>query len=203
MARRTRRWNIQGQCYQPVSPLVLQESGEGTGGYAKEMSKEYIEAEMALFAKQCKEIDILITTALIPGKPAPKLFSQVRCCGVFLHHGSLHLWLVCPSVSVKIKFLSPISSLPPLSSSLSFPPSLLSSPYSTIWLATWNHLPRQCSWWCMCLVFVFVHWHPWRILGVCVIMSILFVWMGEHCRACLFPSWSLCSWEDLSNFAWG
>lgn len=42
------------------------------------MSKEFIEAEMALFAKQCKEIDILITTALIPGKPAPKLISQVR-----------------------------------------------------------------------------------------------------------------------------
>lgn len=55
-----------------------QESGEGTGGYAKVMSKEFIDAEMALFAKQCKEIDILITTALIPGKPAPKLISQVR-----------------------------------------------------------------------------------------------------------------------------
>ena len=54
----------------------VKESGEGTGGYAKEMSKEFIEAEMALFAKQCKEIDILISTALIPGKPAPKLISK-------------------------------------------------------------------------------------------------------------------------------
>ncbi|ESO85991.1 hypothetical protein LOTGIDRAFT_220929 [Lottia gigantea] len=54
----------------------IKESGEGTGGYAKTMSKEFIEAEMALFAKQCKEIDILITTALIPGKPAPKLISK-------------------------------------------------------------------------------------------------------------------------------
>ena len=54
----------------------VKESGEGTGGYAKVMSKEFIEAEMALFAKQCKEIDILISTALIPGKPAPKLISQ-------------------------------------------------------------------------------------------------------------------------------
>ncbi|XP_076438085.1 NAD(P) transhydrogenase, mitochondrial-like isoform X2 [Babylonia areolata] len=54
----------------------VKESGEGSGGYAKEMSKEFIEAEMALFAKQCKEIDILISTALIPGKPAPKLISQ-------------------------------------------------------------------------------------------------------------------------------
>ena len=48
----------------------------GTGGYAKEMSKEFIEAEMALFAKQCKEVDIVITTALIPGKPAPKLITK-------------------------------------------------------------------------------------------------------------------------------
>jgi len=49
------------------------ESGEGKGGYAKEMSKEFIEAEMKLFAQQAKEVDIIITTALIPGKPAPKL----------------------------------------------------------------------------------------------------------------------------------
>lgn len=41
------------------------------------MSKEFIEAEMALFAKQCKEVDIVITTALIPGKPAPKLIKKV------------------------------------------------------------------------------------------------------------------------------
>ncbi|KAL2088906.1 hypothetical protein ACEWY4_015805 [Coilia grayii] len=51
----------------------VKESGEGVGGYAKEMSKEFIEAEMALFAKQCKEVDILISTALIPGKRAPIL----------------------------------------------------------------------------------------------------------------------------------
>lgn len=50
------------------------------GGYAKEMSPEFIAAEMALFAKQCKEIDILISTALIPGKPAPKLISKVLFC---------------------------------------------------------------------------------------------------------------------------
>ncbi|XP_013771968.1 NAD(P) transhydrogenase, mitochondrial-like [Limulus polyphemus] len=56
--------------------LNVKESGEGVGGYAKEMSKEFIEAEMELFAKQCKEIDVLITTALIPGKPAPKLISK-------------------------------------------------------------------------------------------------------------------------------
>lgn len=45
----------------------VKESGEGQGGYAKEMSKEFIEAEMKLFAKQCQEVDILISTALIPG----------------------------------------------------------------------------------------------------------------------------------------
>ena len=56
----------------------LQESGEGTGGYAKEMSPEFIKAEMELFARQCKEIDILISTALIPGKKAPLLISTVR-----------------------------------------------------------------------------------------------------------------------------
>lgn len=47
--------------------MDLKESGEGQGGYAKEMSKEFIEAEMKLFAQQCKEVDILISTALIPG----------------------------------------------------------------------------------------------------------------------------------------
>uniref|UniRef100_A0A8C4V6E1 proton-translocating NAD(P)(+) transhydrogenase n=1 Tax=Falco tinnunculus TaxID=100819 RepID=A0A8C4V6E1_FALTI len=54
----------------------LKESGEGEGGYAKEMSKEFIEAEMKLFAKQCQDVDIIITTALIPGKKAPVLFKK-------------------------------------------------------------------------------------------------------------------------------
>ena len=49
---------------------------EGVGGYAKEMTPEFIAAEMDLFAKQAKEVDIIITTALIPGKPAPKLISK-------------------------------------------------------------------------------------------------------------------------------
>jgi len=51
------------------------EDGSGEGGYAKVMSKEFIEAEMALFAEQAKEVDIIITTALIPGRPAPKLIT--------------------------------------------------------------------------------------------------------------------------------
>ncbi len=56
--------------------LDFKEEGSGTGGYAKTMSKEFIEAEMALFAKQAMEVDIIVTTALIPGKPAPKLITE-------------------------------------------------------------------------------------------------------------------------------
>jgi len=52
-----------------------EESGSGDG-YAKVMSKEFIDAEMALFAEQAKDVDIIITTALIPGKPAPKLITK-------------------------------------------------------------------------------------------------------------------------------
>jgi NAD(P) transhydrogenase subunit alpha len=51
------------------------EEGEGTGGYAKEMSDAFLKAEMALFAAQAMEVDVIITTALIPGKPAPKLIT--------------------------------------------------------------------------------------------------------------------------------
>jgi NAD(P) transhydrogenase subunit alpha len=54
--------------------ITIKESGEGQGGYAKEMSKEFIDAEYALFRAQAKEVDLVITTALIPGKPAPKLW---------------------------------------------------------------------------------------------------------------------------------
>jgi H+-translocating NAD(P) transhydrogenase subunit alpha len=56
--------------------LSFKEDGSGEGGYAKTMSKEFIDAEMALFAKQAKEVDIIITTALIPGKRAPLLVTQ-------------------------------------------------------------------------------------------------------------------------------
>jgi len=56
--------------------LDFEEDGSGEGGYAKTMSKEFIEAEMALFSKQSMEVDIIITTALIPGKPAPKLITE-------------------------------------------------------------------------------------------------------------------------------
>ncbi|ORY18184.1 NAD(P) transhydrogenase beta subunit-domain-containing protein [Clohesyomyces aquaticus] len=56
--------------------VEIEEDGGGAGGYAKVMSKEFIEAEMKLFADQCREVDIVITTALIPGKPAPKLITK-------------------------------------------------------------------------------------------------------------------------------
>jgi len=52
-----------------------QEEGSGVGGYAKVMSEGFLKAQAAVFAKQAQEVDIIITTALIPGKPAPKLIS--------------------------------------------------------------------------------------------------------------------------------
>ena len=56
--------------------LDFEEEGSGEGGYAKVMSKEFIKAEMDLFARQAMEVDIIITTALIPGKPAPELITE-------------------------------------------------------------------------------------------------------------------------------
>lgn len=52
-----------------------EEAGSGDG-YAKVMSDAFIRAEMALFAAQAREVDIIVTTALIPGKPAPKLITR-------------------------------------------------------------------------------------------------------------------------------
>jgi len=55
--------------------VELEEDGSGQGGYAKEMSPAFIAAELALFAAQAKEVDVIITTALIPGKRAPILIT--------------------------------------------------------------------------------------------------------------------------------
>jgi NAD(P) transhydrogenase subunit alpha len=55
--------------------LNFEEDGEGAGGYAREMSQAFVQAEMALFAAQAMQVDIIVTTALIPGKPAPKLIT--------------------------------------------------------------------------------------------------------------------------------
>ncbi|MGC1220026.1 MAG: Re/Si-specific NAD(P)(+) transhydrogenase subunit alpha [Phormidesmis sp.] len=56
--------------------LTFEEDGTGSGGYAKTMSPEFIAAEMELFAEQARDVDIIITTALIPGKRAPLLITQ-------------------------------------------------------------------------------------------------------------------------------
>ena len=56
--------------------VELEEDGSGAGGYAKTMSEEFMDMERALFEEQAKEIDIIITTALIPGVPAPYLITE-------------------------------------------------------------------------------------------------------------------------------
>jgi H+-translocating NAD(P) transhydrogenase subunit alpha len=56
--------------------VTIHEEGEGGGGYAKEMSPAFIAAEMALFAAQARDVDIIITTALIPNRPAPVLITE-------------------------------------------------------------------------------------------------------------------------------
>ena len=52
-----------------------EEEGSGGGGYAKVMSEGFQQAQREMYAKQAREVDIVITTALIPGKPAPKLIT--------------------------------------------------------------------------------------------------------------------------------
>jgi NAD(P) transhydrogenase subunit alpha len=54
--------------------LTEAETGEGGGGYARTMSEAFIAAEMELFRQHAPEVDVVITTALVPGRPAPKLW---------------------------------------------------------------------------------------------------------------------------------
>lgn len=61
-----------------VLELEFEESGEGEGGYAKVMSEAFIQAEKDLFESEAPNTDIIITTAMVPGKPAPKLITR-RC----------------------------------------------------------------------------------------------------------------------------
>src|SRR5882762_4348960 len=56
-------------------PVEYVEEGSGVGGYAKVMGEGFQKAQREVFAKQAKEVDVIITTALIPGKPAPKLIT--------------------------------------------------------------------------------------------------------------------------------
>ena len=62
--------------------LNVAEDGEGAGGYAKEMSPAFIKAEMEMFAAQAKDVDIIITTALIPNRPAPILITEEMVKGM-------------------------------------------------------------------------------------------------------------------------
>jgi NAD(P) transhydrogenase subunit alpha len=63
------------------------ESGEGEGGYAKQMSEAYLAAEQALIGENAKDVDVIITTAVIPGVPAPKLITSGAV--VSMKHGSV------------------------------------------------------------------------------------------------------------------
>jgi H+-translocating NAD(P) transhydrogenase subunit alpha len=65
----------------------FEEAGEGVGGYAKEMSDAYLAAEQAMIAQHTKQSDIVISTALIPGKLAPKLITSGAV--VSMEHGSV------------------------------------------------------------------------------------------------------------------
>ncbi len=53
----------------------FEEEGGGGGGYAKVMSEGFQQAQREMYAQQAREVDIIITTALIPGKPAPRLIT--------------------------------------------------------------------------------------------------------------------------------
>lgn len=56
--------------------IDFKEEGGSGDGYAKVMSEEFNRSALALYAEQAKEVDIIITTALIPGKPAPRLITK-------------------------------------------------------------------------------------------------------------------------------
>ena len=63
--------SLGGECVK----VDYEEEGSGGGGYAKVMSEGFQQAQRDMYAKQAKEVDIIITTALIPGKPAPRLIT--------------------------------------------------------------------------------------------------------------------------------
>jgi len=68
-------------------PMEMKESGEGEGGYAKEMSDAFLAAEQALLGKEAESADVVITTALVPGKRAPTLITSGAV--VSMHPGSV------------------------------------------------------------------------------------------------------------------
>jgi len=60
----------------------IEEDGSTDSGYSKVMSQAFIDAEMALFKEQAKDVDIIITTAQIPGREAPKLILDDHVAGM-------------------------------------------------------------------------------------------------------------------------
>ena len=75
--------------------VEIEEDGATSSGYSKEMSPAFIEAEMKLFLEQAKEVDIVITTALIPGRPAPKLWLDYHVAA--MKPGSVIVDLAAPT----------------------------------------------------------------------------------------------------------
>lgn len=65
----------------------MEEKGEGEGGYARQMSEDFLAKEQAFLANQAEGADIVITTALIPGRPAPKLITSGAVVG--MRHGAV------------------------------------------------------------------------------------------------------------------
>jgi NAD(P) transhydrogenase subunit alpha len=67
--------------------LPMTESGEGTGGYAKEVSAEFLRKQQEIVRQRILQSDVVITTALVPGRPAPKLVPAETVRG--MHPGSV------------------------------------------------------------------------------------------------------------------
>lgn len=78
-----RAFDVRSVCKEQVESMgatflevEIEEDGAGAGGYAKEMSDEYKAAQAQLMLEQAKDVDVIITTALIPGKRAPVLVNE-------------------------------------------------------------------------------------------------------------------------------
>lgn len=75
-----------------------QEDGSGAGGYAKEMSKEWFEAAERMLAAEMKGIDVVIGTALIPGRAAPRLITEVN---IYIYMLYIYIYMYMRVLSVK------------------------------------------------------------------------------------------------------
>ncbi len=78
-----RAFDVRAVCKEQVESMGatflevdIQEDGSGSGGYAKEMSDEFKAAQAKLMMQQAADVDVIITTALIPGKKAPVLVNE-------------------------------------------------------------------------------------------------------------------------------